>query len=55
MIEKPIHLEPAMPIAGEKSTRREILDGKVAVPKSARRLVADLTRYEPHTLESSRD
>ena len=40
---------------GSNVTRREILDGKVAVPKSARRLMADLARYEPHALASSRN
>ena len=40
---------------GSSATRREILDGKVAVPKSARRLMADLGKYEPHALESSRN
>ncbi len=40
---------------GPNVTRREILDGKVAVPKSARRLMADLARYEPHALASSRN
>jgi lipid-binding SYLF domain-containing protein len=40
---------------GSNATRREILDGKVSAPKSARRLMADLARYEPHALESSRN
>ena len=39
---------------GSNVTRQEILDGKVAVPKSARRLLAELARYEPHALASSR-
>jgi lipid-binding SYLF domain-containing protein len=33
---------------GSNVSRREILDGKVAVPKSAQRLVEDLARYSDH-------
>ncbi len=40
---------------GSNVARQEVLDGKVAVPKSARRLVANLARYEPHAVESSRN
>ena len=34
---------------GSHVTRREILDGKIAVPKAASRLVGDLGKYAAHT------
>jgi len=42
-------------IYGAKGSRQDIVNGKVAVPKSAQKLVADLAEYAPHALAASHD